>query len=301
MRVNGGVPRVRHLRTLGGEGWSCYTQRKMTPAPQTQDLERKKLLITLTTAKLAKLEDALELNWVAHLILAGIGFALVYGIADLPKLITGYFTKGDYSQKGVAAIILAILLYYFMKLGHLLSAYMHTSDLQIALIGDFTGPETLPLRTSTSFTVQAFSDESYRNNSFWSYLLVTTAVVTLAQASAVYLVVQAYATNVWLPVIAFVFGTALIGGYMRWVKSGDRSLLYPLVIVWGGGLATPLFLGIRGYGWPPVAQLSAEAILLTLYLLFWSSQRKRRQATWVVLASLLMTCGWLTLFAVTRY
>jgi hypothetical protein len=65
--------------------------------------------------------------------------------------------------------------------------------------------------------------------------------------------------------------------------------------------ATALFLGVRGYGGPLAAQLSAEAILITLYLLFWDPQRKRRQATWVVNSSLLMACVWLTLFAVTLH
>ena len=273
----------------------------MSPAPRDEEGERKKLLISLTTAKITKLEDALERNWIAHLILAGIGFALVYGVADLPNLLSGYFIKGDYNQKGVAAIILGILLYYFMKLGHLLSFYADVSDLQSSLIGDFTRPETLPLRKSTSFLVEAFSDESYANRSFWPYLLVTTATVTLAQASALFLVVEAYHTNVWLPLTFLGSGTLLVALYTRLTRTGDQSLTAALAIVWGAGLAAAMFFGFRGYGWPPVAQLSAEAIMITLYLLFWSSQRRRRQATWVVLYSLFSACGWLTLFAATRH
>ena len=93
-------------------------------------------------------------------------------------MLSQYFIKGEYDKKGVAAIILAILLYYFMKLGHLLSSYADANDLQSSLTGDFDQPTTLPLRKSISFFAEAFSDESFANNSFWSYLLVTTAVVT---------------------------------------------------------------------------------------------------------------------------
>jgi hypothetical protein len=271
----------------------------MTPALHDHDPERKKLLIALSTAKIAKLEEALERNWIAHLILAGAGFALVYGIADLPKLLSGYFTKGDYDQKGVAAIVLAILLYYFMKHGHLLSSYVDTSDLQNILIGDFTERATLPLRTSLNFSVQAFSDEAYKNKTFLPYLLITTAVITLAQASAVFLVVQAYRTNVWLPMIFLACGGALIGAYIKSTKTDDLLVSYPLAIIWVGGLAIAAFLGFRGSGWPPAAQLFAESIMITLYLLFWNSQKRRRQATRVVVSSLFMACAWLTLFAIT--
>jgi len=64
----------------------------MTPTLRHQRPEREKLLIDLASAKIAKLEAALERNWIAHLILACIGFVLVYVIADLPKLLSGYFT-----------------------------------------------------------------------------------------------------------------------------------------------------------------------------------------------------------------
>jgi hypothetical protein len=127
--------------------------------------------------------------------------ALVYGIANLPELLSQYFIKGEYDKKGVAVIILAILLYISWSSAHLLSSYADANDLQSSLISDFDQPMTLPLRKSISFLAEALSDQSFANNSFWPYLLVTTAAVTLAQASALFLVVKAYGTNVWLPVV----------------------------------------------------------------------------------------------------
>jgi hypothetical protein len=149
-----------------------YSQRT-PPLVNNGDVERRKLLISMTSAKVTKLEEALEGNWVAHVVVAGIGFALVYGVANLPKLLSEYFVKGDYDKKGVAAITLAILLFYFMKLGHLLSSYGDVTDLQKVHIDNFHQPMTLPLRKSTSFLADALSDESYQSNSFWPYLLIT--------------------------------------------------------------------------------------------------------------------------------
>jgi hypothetical protein len=271
----------------------------MPPLPNDGDVERRKLLVTMTSAKVTKLEEALEGNWVAHVVLAGIGFALVYGVANLPKLLSEYFIKGDYDKKGVAAITLAILLYYFMKLGHLLSSYADVTDLQKALIDNFHQPLTLPLRKSTSFLAEAFSDESYQSNSFWPYLLVTTAVVTLAQASALFLVVQAYGTNVWLPAIFLGFEGVLVGNVVRTKKRKTWSVVRALGVLWALALSVILFATFRDYGLAAIAQLLAETIIATLYLLFWSSQKHRRQASWVVLSSLVGTCGWLFLFAAT--
>jgi len=270
------------------------------PAPQAPaDDHERKLLIDLTSAKIARLESALETNWIAHLILAGIGFALVLDIGNLPGLLSNYFIRGQYDKKGVAAIVLAVLLYYFMKLGHLLSSYAEASQLQRSLFKDLGEAKTLPIRKSTNFFAEAYSDESFAGKSFWPYLLVTTAAVTLAQAAALFLVVQAYGTNPWLPAIFLACGAVLIYAYTAFGKSRSRPLGAALGIVWIGALGEAGAMAFWGHGWAPAAQLASEAIMVTLYLLFWDSQKQRPQATLVVLFSVILAVLWLILFAFT--
>src|ERR1700724_3302129 len=109
---------------------------------KTEESDRKiEFLLKLTSDKVEKLEGALEKNWIAHLILAGVGLALVLNIGNLPGLLANYFLRGGYDKKAGATIILAALLYYFMKLGHLLTAFVDVSQLQASLSKDYLGDE----------------------------------------------------------------------------------------------------------------------------------------------------------------
>jgi hypothetical protein len=87
---------------------------------------RVEFLIGLAYKELADVTKALERNWIVHLILAGIGIALVFDVGDLPKFLSKYMSQDTYDLKPAAAIILAVLLYYFARFGQLLSAFVES-------------------------------------------------------------------------------------------------------------------------------------------------------------------------------
>jgi hypothetical protein len=236
------------------------------PTPE-RDNGRTEYLLKLTSERVNGLENALEKNWIAHLILAATGLALVFHIGSFRDLLSNYFIHGGYDQKVIAAVDLALLLYYFMKLGHLLTLYAEGHGLQKQLLEGYLGEDfktaNAVFRKSTNFYVEAFFSLGWTSDSgasrgqssqirplrirhiFWPYMLVTTIIVSVAQAAAIFLVAQAYG---WASVILF-FGCALI---------------------------------------------------VTLYFLFWSSNKKSQpQATIPVVLSVAMVVGWLVTFHLT--
>ena len=95
-------------------------------------------LLNLNSAKINKLKSALEKNWIIHVVLAGVGVALVFRIGNLPNLLVAkYFPQGQYDAQAVAAIVLPIFLYYFMKLGHLVTLFNEARRFQDALLKEY--------------------------------------------------------------------------------------------------------------------------------------------------------------------
>jgi hypothetical protein len=277
---------------------------KLTP-PETDD-HRNEFLLKLNSDRVSGLEGALERNWIAHLILAGIGLALVLPIGKFRDLLASYFVRGPYDQTVVATVLTAILLYYFMKLGHLLTLYVEASGLQQRLLQSYLGEHIdatkLVLRKSTNFYVEAFfaikpfSDR----DTFLPYLLVTTIVVSLAQATALYLLGQAFLLNRWLPCI--VLASAACGiSYVVFVRAAHRPRLpRPLATVLLVAVLVVTLLACLKSGWASLILLVAGALMLILYFLFWSSNRDFPQTRLVVASSSVLAVFWLILFAATR-
>ena len=265
---------------------------------------RTEFLLKLSSDRLAGLESALEKNWIAHLILAGVGLALVFHIGSLQTLLTEYFTHGEYNQTAAASVILAILLYYFMKLGHLLSLYVEANRLQLHLFEDYLGEgldaTKLVLRRSSSFYVQAFfSIKTYNEqDTFWPYLLVTSSVVSLAQAAALYLTAQAYGINRRFP-FDVLAGGALVISYFIFVETQPRpQWLRALAGLAMAAFEVGLFIEAARYGWASLILLFAGAVIVTLYILFWSSNRDFPQTNLAVALCPGLAMVWLLLFAV---
>jgi hypothetical protein len=194
-------------------------------APERDD-KRTEFLLKLTSDRVSGLEGALEKNWIAHLILAITGVALVFRIGSFRDLLANYFIHGGYDQKVVAAVDLALLLYYFMKLGHLLTLYVESNELQRQLLETYLGEHRemadVVLRKSTNFYVEAFfSIRSGRvRDFFWPYMFVTTTIVSLAQAVALFLVAQAYG---WSSMILFLGCAVIVTLYFLFWSSNHKS------------------------------------------------------------------------------
>jgi hypothetical protein len=275
------------------------------PSPEADD-HRNEFLLKLNSDRLSGLESALERNWIAHLILAGIGIALVLPIGKFRDLLASYFVRGPYDQTVVATVLLAILLYYFMKLGHLLTLYIEASSLQQRLLQSYLGElfdaTKLVLRKSTNFYVEAFfrTEPFSGRDTFWPYMLVTTIVVALAQAATLYLVGQAFGLNRWLPCVVLVSGTCGIG-YVVFVQAAQRPrLLRPLATVLLVAVLVVTLIACLMSGWASLILLVAVALMVFLYILFWSSNRDFPQTRLAVPSSPILAVCWLIIFALTR-
>ena len=127
------------------------TADELRPMPQRDDA-RTEYLLKLTSDRVNGLESALEKNWIAHLVLAATGLTLVFHIGSFRDLLSNYFIHGGYDQKVIAAVDLALLLYYFMKLGHLLTLYVEGYELQKQLLEGYLGED---FKTATQFSERA--------------------------------------------------------------------------------------------------------------------------------------------------
>lgn len=208
------------------------------------DRDRAVFLLQLSSAKVENLEKALEKNWIAHLVLAGIGVALVCDIGELPRVFARYFGQDQYDIKPGAAILLPTILYYFMKFGHLLAAFilarsLHDKTLSAYLGESVEGREVTPLRETTSFFEVFYSPRSFAGPVVIAYFAVTPAVISLAQAAALFLIFRAYGANPWSIAAAVTSGTVLLvlyGGF--WNSQKNHPGTTPVVV---GSIALVIF------------------------------------------------------------
>jgi hypothetical protein len=187
--------------------------------------EQTEFLLELSSAKVERLERALEKNWIAHLILAGLGLAFVFDIGDLPKSFAKYFSQDQYNTRLGAVIILPVVLYYFMRFGHLLTSFVAARSLHDALLSAYLGDQFdqnkfRPLRESTSFFEVFYSTHLFRaRGPVVLAFTVTPAVISVAQAAALFLLLQAYGRNTWSIAVLVLSGTILMILYWAFWKS----------------------------------------------------------------------------------
>lgn len=180
-------------------------------------------LLNLNSAKISELESALERNWLTHVILSGVGVAMIFNIGHLRDVLAKYFAQAQYNAQAVAAVVLPIFLYHFMRLGQLVTAFNEARQLRDDLLRDYLGGvfhslNLEPLHRSTSFLAESFVKKGN-----WPYLLVTTATVTISQASALFLVVQAYGVNRFSVAILIVSAIVMLILYVLfWRFQSDR-------------------------------------------------------------------------------
>lgn len=198
-----------------------------------------KFLLGLTSAKTDTLDKALEKTWIAHVVIAGIGIAMVLNIGKVTESVFHHLL-GSYDPNTAAAIILAISLYYSMKTGPLLTAFNEARMLRDDLLDAYlAGQKGMvdPLRRPTSFLAAVFYDDEpgpghAAGGSGWRwmpekwvpkwvpYFIITTFVVSLAQAAPLFLVYEAYheSPRFWLVIV--IVSAFLLALYYMLGKAG---------------------------------------------------------------------------------
>ena len=160
-------------------------------------------LVELSCAKAERLAAALERNWTIHLILAGIGLAIVFDVGNLPEFLAKHFVDQDtFERKPVALILLPIVLFYFMKFGHLLTSFFDARKLVVESVQRYAGTPAEQallsyLEETTSFFEIFFpGSHPYENRTLrLTALCITSLVFATEQATAVYLLIQTYNAN----------------------------------------------------------------------------------------------------------
>lgn len=198
--------------------------------------EKLEFLLGLSAAKLAKLEKALEINWIFQLALAAGGFALVFEIGDFPRLVARYFGQEQYSLKPIAGATVALLLYFFMRFGHLLVTFLEARKLHDDLLNEYVGNDKSlsALRETTSFFEGYYSAKIFGGRQRWLiivYYTVTAVVISLAQASALFLFIRAYGLTVSSSVFIVVCGIGVLLLYTAfWRTKKDHPHTTKMVI-----------------------------------------------------------------------
>jgi|SRR5215213_1301103 len=161
---------------------------------------QKEFLIQLNSERLERVEHGLERNWIVQLVLAGVGLALVFDIGDLPRFLSRYLSQQEYNLRPVAAILLAILLYYLMKLGRLLARFIDTKKLNDRLLDEYLGDrrrDLEALRASEGFFEFFYAPDAFGRPLVAAYYIVSAITISTGQAAALYLILKAYGINFW--------------------------------------------------------------------------------------------------------
>jgi hypothetical protein len=171
-------------------------------------------LLRLTSAQKEKLEHALEKTWIAHVLVAGIGIAIVFNVGNVAESIIAHLLQGPYDLKTIATILLAVHVYYFMRTGPLLSAFGEAKSWHdYQLEGYFKGQEEAekaradplhPLSGTTSFLAAALYPRAK------GYLIITTFVVSVAQAATLFLVFKAFRVGAGISLSSAFFVLVLV-------------------------------------------------------------------------------------------
>jgi hypothetical protein len=160
-------------------------------------------LLQLSCARAEKLAAALERNWTVHLILAGMGVAIVFDVGNLPEFLVKHFVEQDtFERRPVAAILLPVVLFYFMKLGHLVTSFFETRNLVIYSLRKYSGEsgeyDRLSSLEETTSSFEVFHPDSKlgKNKTLRLVALgITSLILSTEQAAALYLLIQAYGIN----------------------------------------------------------------------------------------------------------
>jgi hypothetical protein len=189
----------------------------------TLDTDQLKTVLGLANSRVKDVTDALERNWTIQLICTAVGIALVYDIADLPKIICKYFSQGYCTSQSVAPILIVVVLYYFMKFGQLLTAFLEARQLLDHLLDTYLGKcsemgALKPIRESMSFFEGYYASTAFIS---WTplraaYFLVSPLVIAWGQAAALFLLVRAYKANTGSLLVVGVAIVALVifyGGF----------------------------------------------------------------------------------------
>jgi hypothetical protein len=186
-------------------------------------------LLELSCARAEKLAAALERNWTIHLILAGVGLAIVFDVGNLPEFLVKHFVEQDtFERRPVAAILLPLVLFYFMKLGHLLTSFFETRDLVVFSVQKYGGEsdnvEKLSCLQGTTSFFEVFargSRASEKKTLRYAAMGITSVVFSTEQATALYLLVQAYGINLFSVIASILSLIALFILYVTFWNSPD--------------------------------------------------------------------------------
>jgi hypothetical protein len=162
-------------------------------------VDQLKTLLPLTLARVKDISDALERNWIIQMICAAVGVALIYDVGSLPKVFCKYFKQEACTLQSAAAVLIVVELYYFMKFGQYVTAFLEArkllDDLLIAYVGTHASSKELtPLSDSLSFFEGYYSQSAFGS---WAplrigYFTLFLAIVATGQASALFLLIRGY-------------------------------------------------------------------------------------------------------------
>jgi hypothetical protein len=246
---------------------------------------RLEFLLGLNSAKTDTLEKALEKTWIAHVVVAGIGFAMVFHVGHVLQALVGRYLPGTSDLETVAPIMLAIYLYYFMKTGPLLTAFNEAQALRDRLLKNYLEgqPEegtVGPLHETSSFLAAAFYDDEpglvhATVGSWWRWKLGKW-VPYLERQPEEGTVGPLHETSSFLAAAFYDDEPGLVhaadGSWWRWKLGKWVPYFFITALVVSLAQAATLFLVYEAYHASTMFLLVIVIVLvllITLYVMFW--------------------------------
>ena len=134
-------------------------------------------------------------------------------------------------------IFLAILLYYFMKLGHLLTRFIETRRLNDRLLEEYLADRKdilEALRVTESFFEVFYAPHTFKKPLVAAYYIISVITISAGQSASLYLMFEAYGRDPWslvVMVLAVVIMVLLYIGF--WGSKKDHPGTTRVVIACG--------------------------------------------------------------------
>lgn len=196
-------------------------------------------LIQLSKSKVDKVDRDLGRNWTFQVVLVAISIAVILDIGDIPKAISNYFLRTEGFENTLFITLPLVLLYLFMRFGHLLSTFFKSRKMYDYLVdkyteGDLQKGNLKELYGTTNLFELWYSPKKFSQTKILVVLFYffTMLVLSGSHASSIVLLIKALGYTVWLLLAAIIlYAFCLFAFYWGFFKSNKDDKYIGSIII----------------------------------------------------------------------
>jgi len=165
-----------------------------------------RFLIQLSSNKLDKVDKELGRNWIYQVIIVAISVAIIFNIGKTPSALKLYLFKSEEIDSPFYIAIPLVLLYLFMRFGHLLGTFVKTHKMHDSLLDEYNKRIKVKNNVMSLYSTTNFFELYYRGKGtsspgrivIFSFLIFTMLILSFNHASSIFFLSLALNYSKWL-------------------------------------------------------------------------------------------------------